>query len=118
MSRENVVRVRRIITNADMRQTKGLSRTRHAAFADMRKGDVVLLVNRACTIMRFVDSEGGVYTMWAPEGQRFDERLVCNTLRDQLVAINSQVVVRRGVQSCPEPGISTRRANNRRRRAA
>jgi len=86
------VRVTQLITDVDMRTHKGLISGRFKVFNKLGRGQIALLVNRAGTIARFVDSQKVVHTMWAEKGEQFDIDTIEEMVKKRTLAIGVNVV--------------------------
>lgn len=103
--RNGTVRIDRVITEADMRLTRKLAFEDYPVFAKLRAGHVVLLINRARTILRFVDCHRGIHTLYA-QGGTFDQEKLVELCNEWNVGIALHVIQNRNAQYKPEPGIS------------
>jgi hypothetical protein len=86
------VRVQHLITDVDMRPTRALISGRFRIFGKLGKGQIALMLNRKCTIARFVDSELTIHTMYAKEGEIFDEITIEDMVKKRTLAIGVNVV--------------------------
>jgi len=84
------VRVTKVILDVDMRKCKWLVFGKHGYLQRLGRGQVVLLLNRACTIARFVDCERTIHTM----------------VQERTLAIGVEVVRNPRVQPARVTGIS------------
>lgn len=95
---ETVVRIKKLIVDADMRRTRSLILENRIQWRRLRRGEVILLINRAGTLARFVDCEGGIYSHWADPGEIFDVNDIQNTIAHRPLAIGIRVIKGKGVK--------------------
>jgi len=100
------VRVTKVILDVDMRKCKWLVFGKHGYLQRLGRGQVVLLLNRACTIARFVDCERTIHTMYADEGEAFDTATIEKMVQERTLAIGVEVVRNPRVQPARVTGIS------------
>ena len=103
MSKQNIVRVQYLIKDVDMRPTKSLTTGRWKIFGKLGRGQIALMLNRKCTIARFVDSEMTIHTMYAHDGQVFDLSTIEQMVQERTLAI--------GVHVIRNPKVKARRVN-------
>jgi hypothetical protein len=118
-----VVRVTQLVVDVDMRPTRALITGRFKVFANLGRGQIALLLNRACTIARFVDCEKTIHTMYAEKGEAFDLATIEQMVQKRTLAIGVEVVRNAKVTPKRVTGISAeplvkRSAKKTRRKAA
>jgi hypothetical protein len=86
------IRVTQLITDVDMRPTRALIDGRLRLFSKLSRGQIALLVNRACTMARFIDCEKTIHTMYAGAGEKFDLATIENMVKKRTLAIGVDVV--------------------------
>ena len=86
------VSVRHLITDVDMRPTKSLTTGKFRIFGTLGRGQIALMLNRACTIARFVDSERTIHTMYARDGELFDLATIVVMVKKRTLAIGVNVI--------------------------
>ena len=67
------IRIKRVLADVDMRAYRVL-RSKAIMYLTPREG--WLLFNKANTIARLLDSQGGVHTYYSPKGEVFDTTLL------------------------------------------
>lgn len=94
MAQPSTVRVRidRVVTEADMRKTRALVFDTPGLYRNLTAGHTVLLVNRACTMARLIDSEHGLHTYYAPPDERFDVDGILALVQAKILSIGVQVI--------------------------
>jgi hypothetical protein len=113
------VRVVQLITDVDMRMSKGLVTGRFHVISKLGRGQIALLLNRSCTIARFVDCEKTIHTMYALDGEAFDLDTIEAMVQKRTLAIGVSVVRNSNVKPKRVVGISAKRVEvtAKRRRA-
>jgi hypothetical protein len=106
-----------------MRPTRALISGRFKIFGKLGKGQVALMVNRACTIARFVDSQKTIHTMYAEKGEQFDIATIEKMVADRTLAIGVKVVRNQKLEPKHVVGLSVEKISKpkkrtRRRKAA
>jgi len=66
----HTVTIKRLVTDWDMRKVYDLQH--HASVGRLDDSEVLLALNKARTIARFIDNEEGVHTYYAPPHTRYD----------------------------------------------
>ena len=66
----HTVTIKKLITDWDMRKVYDLQS--HASVGRLDNSEVLLALNKARTIARFIDNEEGVHTYYAPPRTRYD----------------------------------------------
>lgn len=89
---ETTVRIAHLITEVDMRPTRSLASGKFRVFAQLGRGQIALMLNRKCTIARFVDSEKTIHTMYAEDGEMFDVATIEEMVQKRTLAIGVKVV--------------------------
>jgi len=121
------VRVQHLITDVDMRPTRALVSGKFKVFGNLGRGQIALLINRACTIARFVDSEKTIHTMYAEKGEMFDIATIEDMVKKRTLAIGVNVVKNKKLEPRHVVGLSVekiekpkkaRKTQSRRRKAA
>jgi hypothetical protein len=107
------VRVTQLITDVDMRPTRALISGRFKVFNKLGRGQIALLVNRACTIARFIDSEKTIHTMYAEKGEQFDLGTIEDMVKKRTLAIGVNVVKNAKVKAKKVVGISAKALTER-----
>ena len=107
------VRVTQLITDVDMRPTRALISGRFKVISRLGRGQIALLVNRACTIARFIDSEKTIHTMYAEEGESFDINTIEDMVKKRPLALGVNVVRNPKVKAKKVVGISAKRLAER-----
>jgi hypothetical protein len=121
---ETTVRVEHLITDVDMRPTRALISGKFKVFNKLGRGQIALLLNRACTIARFVDSEKTIHTMYAEKGEAFDLATIEAMVQKRTLAIGVKVIRNKKIQPKKVVGISAEKlspkkvSRKRARRAA
>jgi len=105
------VRVQHLITDVDMRPTRALVSGKFKVFGNLGRGQIALLINRACTIARFVDSEKTIHTMYAKRTLAIGVNVVKNK------KLEPRHVVGLSVEKIEKPK-KARKTQSRRRKAA
>jgi hypothetical protein len=100
------IRVTKVILDVDMRKCRWLVFGDHHSLKGLARGQVVLLLNRACTMARFVDCERTIHTMYCDEGESFDVPTIETMVRERTLAIGVDVVRNRNVQPKRVVGVS------------
>jgi hypothetical protein len=123
MNSTTVVRVQHLITDVDMRPTKSLTTGKFRIFGKLGRGQIALMLNRACTIARFVDSELTIHTMYARDGEMFDLATIEDMVQKRTLAIGIKVIRNSKVKARRVSGLSLERvvkpaAKRRKRKAA
>jgi hypothetical protein len=103
------VRVTQLISDVDMRPTRSLISGKFKIINKLGRGQIALLVNRACTIARFIDSEKTIHTMYADEGEQFDLNTIEDMVKKRTLAIGVSVVRNPKVKARKVVGISAKR---------
>jgi hypothetical protein len=103
---ETTVRVEHLITDVDMRPTRALISGRFKVFNKLGRGQIALLLNRACTIARFIDSEKTIHTMYAEKGEQFDLATIESMVQKRTLAIGVKVIRNKKIQPKKVVGIS------------
>jgi hypothetical protein len=103
---ETTVRVEHLITDVDMRPTRALISGRFKVFNKLGRGQIALLLNRACTIARFIDSEKTIHTMYAEKGEQFDLATIEAMVQKRTLAIGVKVIRNKKIQPKKVVGIS------------
>lgn len=103
---ETTVRVAHLITDVDMRPTRSLASGRFRIFAHLGRGQIALMLNRKCTIARFVDSEMTIHTMYALDGEMFDLATIEEMVQKRTLAIGVKVVRNPKIQPKRVKGLS------------
>lgn len=98
-----VVRIKKLMVDADMRRTRSLILDNRVPWKSLRQGEVILMINRAGTLARFIDCHGGVYSHWADPGEVFDVNDIQSTIAKRPLAIGIRVVRGRGVRERKAP---------------
>jgi hypothetical protein len=106
---ETTVRVEHLITDVDMRPTRALISGRFKVFNKLGRGQIALLLNRACTIARFIDSEKTIHTMYAEKGEQFDLATIEAMVQKRTLAIGVKVIRNKKIQPKKVVGISAER---------
>lgn len=79
------VRVRHVVKDWDMRRKHAL---REGAKANgLKRGQCIVAFNRALTMARIIDCEGGVHDYYADQGVVYDLALVRDQLRRGLLVV-------------------------------
>jgi hypothetical protein len=118
------VRVQYLVTDVDMRPTKSLTTGKFRIFGKLGRGQIALLLNRKCTIARFVDSEKTIHTMYARPGEMFDLSTIEDMVAKRTLAIGVNVIRNPKVKARRVTGLSmdrldeTPKRRKRSRRAA
>jgi hypothetical protein len=87
------VHVSQLITDVDMRPTRAMvTGNLHRVFRKLGRGQVVLMLNRACTIARFVDCERTIHTMYAEVGRTFDLATIEAMVTERTLAIGVRII--------------------------
>jgi hypothetical protein len=89
---ETTVQVKHLITDVDMRPTRGMIEGKFKVFGQLGRGQIALLLNRKCTIARFVDSEKTIHTMYAQKGEKYDVATIEDMVKKRTLAIGVRVV--------------------------
>lgn len=113
MSNSNVVRVQYLITDVDMRPTKSLTTGKFKIFGKLGRGQIALMLNRACTIARFVDSEKTIHTMYSRPGQLFDLATIESMVAERTLAIGLKVIRNPKVKARRVNGLSLEKQEQR-----
>jgi hypothetical protein len=103
---ETTVRVEHLITDVDMRPTRALISGKFKVFNKLGRGQIALLLNRACTIARFIDSEKTIHTMYAEKGEQFDLATIESMVQKRTLAIGVKVIRNKKIQPKKVVGIS------------
>ncbi len=103
------LRVVDLITDVDMRPTRALVSGKFKVFNKLGRGQVALMLNRACTIARFVDSEKTIHTMYAEKGENFDVSTIEDMVKTRTLAIGVTVIKNKKLQPKRVTGISVER---------
>lgn len=115
------VLVDRVILEADMRMTRALVRDSPGLFRQIRFGHTILMVNRARTIVRLLDSQFGLHTYYSPDGDTFDTAKLVEQAKERILAIGVQVIAGRGMKMQRSRQFSVpskKKKKSRKRRAA
>jgi hypothetical protein len=117
---EQIVKVDRIITEADLRITRGLWVNPDLArtFAGLRQGHGILMVNRQETMVRLVDCNGGQWTQWADPGQRFNVGALEEIVNDELAAIGVRLIRGKSTKVGRSAVLSVVKTKKKRKKAA
>jgi len=113
---ETTVRITDLITDVDMRPTKSLVTGNHRVFGKLGRGQIALLVNRSCTIARFIDSQKTLHTIYAEKGQVFDMATIEAMVQKRTLAIGVRVVKNAKIKAKHVVGLSVERAERKKRR--
>lgn len=113
---ETTVRVRHLITDVDMRPTKSLTTGKFRIFGQLGRGQIALMLNRKCTIARFVDSEKTIHTMYADPGQMFDLSTIEDMVQKRTLAIGVRVVRSKSTEPKRVTGLSMARIGTPRKK--
>lgn len=100
---EIVVRIKKLMVDADMRRTRSLILDNRVSWKSLRQGEVILMINRAGTLARMIDCHGGIYSHWADPGEVFDVNDIQSTIAKRPLAIGIRVVRGRGVRERKAP---------------
>lgn len=114
---ETTVQVKHLITDVDMRPTRALISGRFKVFGQLGRGQIALLLNRACTIARFIDSEKTIHTMYAAKGERYDVATIESMVKKRTLAIGVKVVRNPKVKPKHVTGITTARIVGKKKRS-
>ena len=114
----NIVQVKHLITDVDMRPTRALISGKFKVFGQLGRGQIALLLNRACTIARFIDSEKTIHTMYAPEGEKYDLATIERMVQDRTLAIGVKVIRNPKVKAKHVVGVTSARIVRKSKRAA
>lgn len=106
---ETTIRVQYLIKDVDMRPTKSLTTGRFKIFGKLGRGQIALMLNRACTIARFVDSERTIHTMYALPGEMFDLSTIEQMVQKRTLAIGVKVVRNKSIVAKRVVGLSVER---------
>lgn len=119
---ETTIRVQYLIKDVDMRPTKSLTTGKWKIFGKLGRGQIALMLNRRCTIARFVDSERTIHTMYATDGEMFDLATIEGMVQKRTLAIGVRVVRNKNIVAKRVSGLSVERivkpAVRRRRKVA
>jgi hypothetical protein len=107
MANETTVQVKHLITDVDMRPTRALISGKFKVFGQLGRGQIALLLNRACTIARFIDSEKTIHTMYAEKGEKYDLATIENMVKSRTLAIGVKVVRNPKIQPKHVTGITS-----------
>lgn len=115
---EATVKVQHLITDVDMRPTKSLTTGKFKIFGQLSRGQIALMLNRKCTIARFVDSEQTIHTMYARAGEMFDLATIEDMVQKRTLAIGVRVI--RGARTEPKrvTGLSMARIGSPKKKKA
>ena len=103
---QTTVRVQYLVTDVDMRPTRSLTTGRWKIFGKLGRGQIALLLNRKCTIARFVDSEKTIHTMYARSGEMFDLATIEHMVAERTLAIGVKVIRNPKVKARRVAGLS------------
>jgi hypothetical protein len=103
------VQVKHLITDVDMRPTRALISGKFKIFGQLGRGQIALLLNRSCTIARFIDSEKTIHTMYAEKGEKYDLATIESMVKKRTLAIGVNVIRGRGVKAKHVTGITSER---------
>jgi hypothetical protein len=106
---ETTVRVEHLITDVDMRPTRSLISGRFKIFGKLGRGQIALMLNRACTIARFVDSQKTIHTMYAEKGEQFDLSTIEQMVSERTLAIGVKVIRNKKMEAKHVTGLSVQR---------
>jgi hypothetical protein len=106
---ETTVQVKHLITDVDMRPTRALISGKFKLFGQLGRGQIALLLNRACTIARFIDSEKTIHTMYAEKGEQYDLATIESMVQNRTLAIGVKVVRNPRVKPKHVTGITSER---------
>ncbi len=106
---ETTIRVQYLIKDVDMRPTKSLTTGKFKIFGKLGRGQIALMLNRACTIARFVDSEKTIHTMYATKGEMFDLATIEGMVQKRTLAIGVRVVRNKDIVAKRVSGLSVER---------
>lgn len=115
---ETTITVRHLITDVDMRPTRMLTTGKFKVFGQLGRGQIALMLNRACTIARFVDSQRTIHTMYAEKGQAFDLATIEKMVMDRTLAIGVRVIRNPKVVAKKVTGLSLTRIGTKKKRKA
>ena len=87
-----VVRVQHLIKDVDMRPTKSMATGKFRVFGTLGRGQIALMLNKRCTIARFIDCERTIHTMYAKEDEQFDLATIEAMVASRTLAIGVKVV--------------------------
>jgi len=105
-----LVRVDRVILDTDMRRTKSLAFDYPALYRGLKRGHVILFLNRAGTMCRFLDSGRIVHTFWAEKGERFHIGSIVELCNARLLEIGLEIIKGKKLKSNRMRGVSIDRA--------
>ena len=114
---ETTVQVRHLITDVDMRPTRGMIDGRVRIFGQLGRGQIALLLNRACTIARFIDSEKTIHTMYAKAGEKYDLATIEDMVKKRTLAIGVKVVRNPKIKAKHVVGVTSERVVRKVRRS-
>jgi hypothetical protein len=100
-----------------MRPTRALISGKFKVINKLGRGQIALLVNRAGTIARFVDSEKTIHTMYADEGEQFDITTIEQMVAKRTLAIGVNVVKNAKLKPKKVTGISAKAIAKRKKAA-
>lgn len=110
MNSEYVVRVDRVILDTDMRRTKSLAYDYPHIYRNMRRGHVIMFLNRTGKMARFIDCAKGIHTFYADKGETFRVDTIVDLCNARLLEIGLKVTTGRRVRSGRATGISVKAA--------
>lgn len=113
---ETTVHVAHLITEVDMRPTRSLASGRFRIFSQLGRGQIALMLNRKCTIARFVDNQKTIHTMYAAEGEMFDLATIEGMVQKRTLAIGVKVVRNPKIVAKRVKGLSLERIEKPRKR--
>ena len=106
MAAEYVVKVERVILDADMRRTKSLVTDFPALYRKLRRGRVVMFLNRSGTMCRFIDAGRIVHTFYADRGETFNVQTIAELANARLLEIGLSIIKGKGVKAGRHSAIS------------
>jgi len=113
---QTTVKVKYLITDVDMRPVRMLTTNRFGMFGKLGRGQIALLLNRACTIARFVDSERTIHTMYAQKGEMFDLATIEQMVAKRTLAIGVHVIRNAAVKPKRVTGLSLTRVGTKKKK--
>ena len=106
---ETTVQVKHLITDVDMRPTRGMIDGRVKIFGRLGRGQIALLLNRKCTIARFIDSEKTIHTMYAAKGEQYDVATIESMVKERTLAIGVRIIRGQKVKAKHVVGVTSER---------
>lgn len=89
---KTVVHVVRIVTDANMRLTRYLWDNEPRVLRGLKRGEVVLLLNRAHTMVRLVDVQGVQHTIYCYASERFDLKLIQQMVQQRTLCLGLEII--------------------------